>query len=457
MKTIIALLSVSLISAVLIAQTPDEAIRFMNNEDGVGVKAMSMGNAFVSAADDYSAVYWNPAALTLLKQSELSGSFYHTLFQNESSFAGNTLMENETFTRFKSMGMAYKFPTVRGSMVFALGYQRFKDFDDFLYFQGFDSLGSGLEFELEDDAGNPGYYAFDTGAMQTEQIMQRGNLGAWTAGIGIAMSPNFSMGAAVNIYSGSHEYAFDFYQDDVDDLYNTFPANFDSYELYQTVHSKFSGFGIKLGGLIELNRDIRLGMAVDLPTRLKVVETWAANDVIYFDDDFVSEMDLGEGEWQYIIKYPMKLSGGVSLDLDRFVLAGGFEYRDWSQVEFDIPSGFDRDGDYNDLLAENPIFKNDYRPVFSYSAGAQFRVPGTGLSLRGGYRVVPSPYVDADKTLDRQYISGGFGYDLDRNTTLNVGYIRGLWERESFDGYTPSGTFEAIETHRFLAGLTYRF
>ena len=92
-----------------------------------------------------------------------------------------------------------------------------------------------------------------------------------------------------------------------------------------------------------------------------------------------------------------------------------------------------------------------------FNTGGELRVPGTGLKLRGGYRVVPSPFFDADKQYDKKYISAGFGYDMDKSTTLNFTYIRGSWIRDSSDSLTPGGTEENIQTNRMLAGVTFRF
>ncbi|MBP7310112.1 MAG: hypothetical protein KA984_02345, partial [Candidatus Cloacimonetes bacterium] len=39
---------------------------------GAGVKALGMGGAFVALADDGSALYWNPAGLSQIRDSELS-------------------------------------------------------------------------------------------------------------------------------------------------------------------------------------------------------------------------------------------------------------------------------------------------------------------------------------------------------------------------------------------------
>lgn len=445
------------IASCLMAQSPEEAVSFMADANGVGAKAQAMGNAFVGVADDYSALYWNPAGLTLLDASELDGSFYHLRFSNEASFANSTMMEEETFTRLKSLGLAYKFPTSRGSLVIAVGYNKFRDYDDFLCFSGFNSLSNGLEFELEDDQQNADFYFYDRDVLQTEQVLQSGNLSAWSLGGGIQLSPNFAAGITLNFFSGSSSYLFDFYQDDVDDLYNTYPADFDSYELHQFIESRFTGFGMKLGGLFQMNDELRLGVAIDLPSSIHVREAYGENDALIFDDGFISEMDLGSGEWEYIVKYPVQVSGGIALDLRQLLIAGSISYRDWTQVQFDVPSGYALDGDFESLLQENAYFGDLFRPVLTISGGGELRIPGTGLKLRGGYRVVPSPFFDADERYDKKYISAGFGYDVDKNTTLNFTYIRGSWIRDSVDNLTPGGTEERIQTSRMLAGVTFRF
>jgi long-chain fatty acid transport protein len=42
------------------------------NLNGIGSKAIAMGGAFIGQADDYSAIFWNPAGLTQMKSSSIS-------------------------------------------------------------------------------------------------------------------------------------------------------------------------------------------------------------------------------------------------------------------------------------------------------------------------------------------------------------------------------------------------
>lgn len=450
------IIAAMLIATGFFAQTPDEAVSFLANENGVGTRALALGNAFTAVADDYTAVYWNPAGLALLNQSEITGELSHFSFSNEASFSGVTQKDKQRSTKLKTLGLAYKFPTSQGSFVLGFGYHRFKDFNGFLRFGGFNTQSSGLAFELEDAQGDIRFYPFDSDVLQTEEISETGTLNALAFGAGLAMSPSFNLGASVQFLSGHSQYLFDFYQDDIDDMYATYPANFYSYELHQDIHSKLSGVGLKLGGLFHVNREFRLGFSIDLPTSLHILETWSERDALLFDDEYISEMDLGPNEWEYVIQYPVQISGGLALDFRQLLLTASCSYRDWTQVQFEVPDGFDVTSDYSDLLAQNYRFAEEFRPVLSWGAGAELRVPGSGLKLRGGYRVMPSPLFNADHSLDKRYFSAGAGFDLDAVSSLQVTFIRGIWSQDTVDGYTPGGTHEKIVTDRVLAGLTLR-
>lgn len=444
-----------LLAVSVLSQTPGEAVAFRDQEDGSGIVAQSMGNAFTAVADDWSALYWNPAGLTLLEASEVSGGLYHTRFRNNATFKGNASTGNDAFTDFKSFGLAYKFPTIRGSFVLAVGRHNFKSFNDYLFFSGFNGWSNGLEFDLGEEQAE--YYAFDQDVRQTEKILQTGNLGAWSFGGGLAMSPRFSVGLSVHAFTGGNRYAFTFMQEDVDQVYTAYPADFDYYELNQSIDSKFSGWGASIGALFHFSDQLRGGVSFDLPSRLNVHETYSSDDLLIFDDGYESAFDFGTYEWEYVVRYPAKVSGGLAIDADKLLLAASASYRDWSETRFEKPGGYNMSEDYQDLLAENRYFTEDFRPVWTWSVGGELRFTGPNVRVRGGYQVDPSPLADADKTLNRRTISAGIGYDLDRSTTINVSLSRGYWKRYSEDALTPGGTDESIETDRLLAGISYRF
>lgn len=55
---------------------------------GVGARALSMGEAFTGVADDYSALYYNPAGLTQLRKSELGINLDYSMRINNASLGG---------------------------------------------------------------------------------------------------------------------------------------------------------------------------------------------------------------------------------------------------------------------------------------------------------------------------------------------------------------------------------
>ena len=55
---------------------------------GVGARAVSMGSAFVAAANDISAVYWNPAGLAHLDENQFSAMHAEWLSDMSFDFLG---------------------------------------------------------------------------------------------------------------------------------------------------------------------------------------------------------------------------------------------------------------------------------------------------------------------------------------------------------------------------------
>ena len=54
---------------------------------GYGVKALGMGSAFTAIANDGSALLWNPAGLSQLKQMEISGMYSILSMDRQQNYA----------------------------------------------------------------------------------------------------------------------------------------------------------------------------------------------------------------------------------------------------------------------------------------------------------------------------------------------------------------------------------
>lgn len=457
MKRILLILFTLLTSMHLSAQTADEAVELLEVEDGTGVKAAAMGNAFTAVADDYSAIYWNPAGLAQIRDGQVVGSLYNLTYDNQTSYLGSILDDSRSFTKFQSFGMVFPFPVVRGSFVLALGYQKVKDLDNFSRFSAFNRQSNGLTF-LYGDNQNTIEEPFDEDIQQSHTIYTDGNLSQWSLGGALDLSPNFSAGITLSLYGGSSTYTSDYLQEDIEDNY-TAPYDFDTYLYQQKIISDYSGFEMKAGGLFHLSRRLRFGAVITFPMSLTVDEDWSENDELVYDNGDVEPYDLGSGEFDYIIKVPFKFSAGLAFENRSLLASAGIDYRDWSQLKYDIPSNRDP-VEYADLIDENNILRSDYRAVLSYKFGGELKVLNSGLALRGGYRYLPSPMKNAGSEFDKSFYSMGIGYKVDKNTIIDFSYTFGSWENTAaYYNNTPYvwETEESIETKKLLFGLKFNF
>ena len=433
-------------------QSAPDAIRIVQDELGFGARALAMGGAYSGAADDYSAIYWNPAGLAAIRKSSVVAELSHYNFANQATFRGNLTDESQNYTRVSSIGFAYPFQTYRGSFVMAFGYNRIKDFDQNLLFSGTNSQSNGLSFDFDGTI-----YDFDQNVYQLEQVSDEGGLNQWSLAAGVSLSPNFTAGATAMIWSGQSDYQFSFRQEDRQNLYNVLPGDFDSYTLSRNLLTDYSAIGLKLGGMFDLPSGLKLGVAVGLPVNFHIDETFTESDVLIFDDGFEDRIDGDPAVFEYEVTTPMHFDAGASINTDLLTLAGGIRYRDWSQTEFNINNDFLDDPDYVGLLQENSFIRQDYEATLQYNLGGELYLDGLDAMVRLGYAVFPSPLKDAPAEMDKKYLTGGIGFRIDRYVSLDLTFLRGSWEQESEDEFTPGGTLEEITTTKLLVGLTYSF
>ena len=453
------------------SQSAFDAIRIAQDEMGFGARALGMGGAYTGLANDYSAIYWNPAGLADVKYSQFFGELSHLNLNNEATFANQLTDDSENYTHLRSLGLAIPLPTSRGSLVLGLGYNKVKDFDKNLLFSGRNMISNGLNLDLEDLQGNVDIYWFDQGVKQTEQVIDEGGLNQWSFAAAMALSPNFTAGITANIYRGEDDYRFTFLQEDDKDVYpdSLYPANFNTFQINQSILADYSAFNLKIGGMFKVNQAIKLGAAIGFPTTFTVKENYNSNGLLTFDDgyeienpviytyddqqDVHHEVIFEDGQIEYEVKTPMHFDSGISFSNSNITLAASMRYRDWSQTKMKL-----NDNSVDDpFFEENQFIRQNYRATLQYNLGGEIYLQGLNAKLRGGYSVYPSPQENALSDMDKKFISAGVGFKVDRNVSLDITYLRGSWKQESEDSYTPGGTLEDITLNKFFIGLSYNF
>ena len=454
MKKIIAILLTGLITAY--GQSATEALKLTSNPEGIGVRAMGMGNAYSAVADDYSALYWNPAGLGQLKKTSFSVALSHDIYGQNTDYLSRNLFSNQRTTRLNSIGLAYPFDVARGSFVLAFGYQVLKGFDDFNKFSAYNTQSNGIGFDYGDD----GFYSFDRNVQQDYVISREGRLEAWSFGGALALSPRFTAGASISFYGGKGDYTLNYTQTDINNLYQLTDTQLDfyAYDYKQNLRQDYNGTEVKLSGMFDLSSHLKLATVITFPVAITINEDWSENDALTYDDPSVpvDEYDLGSYNFDYVVRTPYQFNLGLSFTSDVLVLSGSVDYADWSQLRYDVPDGRDA-AEYNDLLLENDRIREDFQPVLSYSGGGELALANRTLFLRGGYRYVPTADKTLDKDYDRIYYSAGLGFAVDRNTMLNAAYSVGTWKNSANYIYTTQTVEENKENKNIRLGISYKF
>ncbi|MBN1406830.1 MAG: outer membrane protein transport protein [Calditrichaceae bacterium] len=463
----------------LTAQTAEDAVNLLEDEQGFGLRAMALGNAYTALANDYSAIYYNPAGLADVKVGQFSASLSNFNRQTDADFLGSSFSEDLSSTKFQSLGLVFPFPVVRGSFVMALGYQKIKDYENYLKIDGYNQDNNSLDFLIENDYGQSYYYGFDEQLYQRSNLVSDGNLSQWSFGMAMDFSPNFSGGFSLNLYDGNRNDNFQYSQDTLnswnswymDETASPTELRFVYYKLQQKLKSEFSGFSAKVGAVLDIiPEQLKVGVAIDFPIHFKVDEKWSVSDDLGYDIIRGDDIDSLSGSYQesgnfdYLINIPFKFDVGISFKKSIFLVTASLSYRDWSQLKYDIPNDRPREN-YDNLINQNQYFRDEFTAVTTYSIGGEVSLLNDRIKLRGGFKNVPSPLKELGADYNKQYISGGLGYQIDKSTIIHLTYVRGSWQGDKYyyydafddDGAAPLVTSEDYVTTKILVGAQFNF
>ena len=437
-----------------------EEILFLGEELGVGARAMSMGGAFVGVADDYSAIYWNPAGLGQIRRMELNLGFSHNRLENNTTVFGSEQTDETSFTRLNSLGFVFPVPTYQGSLVFGFGYNKIRDFDNTLQFEGLNPNSAAYPDIVIPTWADYGYTtAIDDSLYQKESLIEEGSLNQFSFSGAMEIQQNFYLGATINFISGKDDYSTQFEEKDIYNIYNApfneadgIIADLDYWLYDQSIVSELSATNLKLGAMYKMGNAIRLGATVITPTKYKVKELWSEKIKEYYDWG-AEEPFENSGEFEYEYKTPYGFDFGGSLKLVNLMLSGGIEFKDWSQAKFQTepPIAGMTVGDVNVKI------KKDLTSTTKIRLGAELYLPVIKARLRAGYFNDPSPYKYATYRPEREYYTAGASLMLDKQVMVDVGLMHGMWQVEESDGITAETTLQDKTFDKIVGTLSIRF
>lgn len=443
MTCVRALMAVTLTILIAVPASTQEE-RAVGNFAGVGVRSMAMGGAFVGVADDFTAVFWNPAGLAQIQQREIYVGLNRNGFENQSSMDGASATANVNNTHFGSLGAVFPWPVARGSFVIAAGINRVSDLDWGLEISGYlDSL------HIED------------------RFRHEGKLTTTTLAAAVDVSPSVSLGLAVNIVSGEDESSNEFISLDTEDHF--FERRFVDREEFVDDYER--AFTATLGAMVRSERvdpRLRFGLAVTTGATHEISYDFLAPpdtafSIVEFDDGRVFTAPGVEFSDRYKLSLPLSLAiGGSYRPLPQLLLAAGLHSTEWSQTEYD--------GSDPAQLRTNADFERQYDDIVRWHLGAEYQLPNMGVDLRVGAYADPIPFVgprdperaDDPETnppvvsiQDRRFLTAGAGFFLEETVRCDITMSRGNYEQVEGEG--ASRLREEATLTRWSLGVSYRF
>lgn len=370
---------------------------------GIGARAMGMGGAHIAAVLDGTALIYNPAALTRIRKMEILGGISHQSFENSTRHwthdipvpGFNSRLQRNS--RLNNIILTIPYPTYRGSMVFSIGLNRIKSFDKTYQF------GQIRQY-------NDGYSEYRGTEIET------GSLYALSTGMGIDISSRLSLGVALSYYFGTDNYNWNLYYLNTSQNSATF--------IDDNIEDKYSGVSAKVGILFDISKRVKLGLTVESPISFSIDEKYTLNT----RDTISNSEESLPGTYDYQLWQPFSFGFGTAINLNRLQLAADLKYTDWTQMEYqDDPA----------LEAENQLIQSYYRQVVTINLGAEYLIPQIGLKLRTGYIYDPLPnnkggtgsFEPGQQGFyiydDREFITFGIGYLIDRVMTLDIAIVLG--------------------------------
>ncbi|HMK39641.1 MAG TPA: hypothetical protein VK569_09890 [Bacteroidota bacterium] len=482
-----AVLLLSGLPGFVLAQIPEDALRLGTPGLGVGARAIGMGGAYTGVANDYSALYWNPAGLAQTIRGEFTIGLNYNKIGNTSTYFGNSEWDGVNAANLNSLGFVIPVPVKQGAAAFAIGFDRQSNFAGTLSFNGFNPNSSIIQtyarngdYVPADLSGNLAYqlYLADTTVSgrwnspitskltQLGRVMESGGLNNYSLGGAVDIAKNLSLGITVTYLAGSYRYDHTYAEEDLSGIHANLPLStyqtFSSLALNDYIADDISGWNAKFGLMLRFPGIFRMGISVKTPTAFHIDETFgtpvSSPAVATFANGgtmVTTLFDPGEFGTHYGITTPWVYGGGASLILGPLVASADAEYTDWTELKFSDANA--------DVLTNNDVIRQIFTGTWTYRAGGEMDLHPLPFRVRGGYMYIPSPYKGDPGSFTRKYITGGLGILMGDAVMLDLAWAHGWWDTFVYSYTDPSGVIQAppvdekIITNNFFLTLTYRY
>ena len=464
------------------AQNYNDALLLSEPGTYTGARALGLGNSYTALSDDFSGVIFNPAGLGLAKKFGLSVGVNGISTDNSSSIFGASTNSVLNTVNLNQLGFVFPVPTRQGSLVFAMGYNRVKDFNSITEFNGYNTGNNsmiqfmtgdvnenipftnelGLAYEIRDP--HTENYIRDTTLIdgllnQSGRTRVSGNIGNWSFAGATEIAKGFFIGGTFNIISGTYKRDRDYYEDDTKEIYGTnlelvpgdnTTRDFQSFYLNDIIEWDLGGWDLKLGLLYNLGEILKVGADIKFPSYYNIKESYYITTSSEFGNNNKFELDPPYlDEVEYEIKTPYEFSTGASLKLLILTVSGSAKLVDYRQMEFTEGLGTEY------RIERNKEIDDLFRTAVTYNVGAELKIPLLPIWARAGAMYFQSPYANDPIEFDKKYLTAGVGVMFGNIFKIDFAYAYGWWN-DFHDNYgsNVSRVQQEVTVHNYVLNIS---
>lgn len=498
MKKYILLLITIITVNIIQAQEIRDALRYSQENLNGTARFRAMSGAFGALGGDLSSINVNPAGSAIFANNQLGFTLNNTSINNNSNFFDNTtnvkdssfdlnqaggvfVFKNQNkLNNWKKFSVAINFENtnVLNNSIYSAGTNPSNSIANYFvsYANGvplnvledsnYDELGHGeqqafLGYQgyiinpLNDNPTNTNYTSnVPAGGnyYQENTITAKGYNGKLSFNAATSFKDKLYIGVNLNSHFVDFRQSSRFYEDNEAPLtpdYTVSRVQFDN-DLY----TYGTGFSFQLGAIAKLSKELRLGIAFESPTWLRLNDEFtqkligvSANTSEELAPDVVNPNITNYYE-PYKLQTPSKWTGSMAYVFGKKgLISVDYAIKDYSSIQFKPNS----DPYYRTL---NNKMNGLLNSASELRLGAEYKIEA--WSLRGGYRLEQSPYKNKTTIGDLTGYSGGIGYNFG-GTKLDLSYA--TFKRATQQGFFEQGLTDgaAINTKNSTITLTLLF
>ena len=427
-------------------------------------RSMAMKNSFGALGGDLGAMTVNPAGLAVFNNSMMGMTLGYENKELLSDFYGSQINNTDDKMSLAQLGGVLVLENTKAnsnirSLAFGINYHAINQYDF-----AWQAYGQSLPTWIEDP--------LDSNISYNQLISQEYN--NFTQGMQSELNLGFAMnyddiwflGASINAINS--DFTEDATRQEIAEA-----DNGDTVDAFESFWQELNADGVSLGlGVIyKPVQNIRFGLSYTSPTWYEMHETSnmftedeydyvGYYEIIYSNDPVPYENnDSKILAYDYQMKVPSKWTGSMAFVFNKAgLISMDITRQDFSKIEMKPESEF------TDV---NQVFYDDLGVSYQVNLGAEWRFDN--LSLRGGYSVAQSPFLE-------NYETGETGFDMQNpenliGYSLGVGYKFGRFALDVAYDYSEKTEYFAIypefddinmselskNNSKVLASLSYNF